>query len=168
MAEKGGYKHFMLKEIYEQVVTVRDTFRSRIDLEVRACGTRTKSCRWRWPEIFPKICLVGCGTSHHAALVARFWLEELAGILCDVEIASEFRYRRSKKEPGTLVVAITQSGETADTLAAMRDSKAKGPSDHGPLQRGGVDRHPRGGLHSHDALRPGNRRGLDESFHRAS
>src|SRR5581483_2989507 len=74
----------------------------------------------------PKICLVGCGTSNHAALVGRFWFEELAGLLCDVEIAREYRYRRSRKEPGTLVVAITQSGETADTLAAMRDSKAKG------------------------------------------
>jgi glucosamine--fructose-6-phosphate aminotransferase (isomerizing) len=125
MAEKGGYKHFMLKEIYEQIVTVRDTFRSRIDLETG---------RVELGEVLPldvaknlsKICLVGCGTSHHAALVARFWLEELGGILCDVEIASEFRYRRSRKEPGTLIVAITQSGETADTLAAMRDSKGKG------------------------------------------
>ena len=125
MAEKGGYKHFMLKEIFEQVVTVRDTFRSRIDLETGHVELG---------EVLPlaaaknlsKICLIGCGTSHHAALVARFWLEELGGILCDVEIASEFRYRRSKKEPGTLIVAITQSGETADTLAAMRDSKGKG------------------------------------------
>ena len=97
MAEKGGYKHFMLKEIYEQVVTVRDTFRSRIDLEAGHVELG---------EVLPldvakklsKICLVGCGTSYHAALVARFWLEELGGILCDVEIASEFRYRRSKKE----------------------------------------------------------------------
>ena len=73
-----------------------------------------------------KICLIACGTSYHAALVGRFWFEELAGIACDVEIASEFRYRRHTKEAGTLVVAITQSGETADTLAAMRDSKGKG------------------------------------------
>ena len=125
MAEKAGYKHFMLKEIYEQEVTVRDTFRSRINLEEN---------RIQLDDVIPaaeagklrKICLVGCGTSHHAALVARFWMEEMAGIPCDVEIASEFRYRRSAKEPGTLIVAITQSGETADTLAAMRDSKAKG------------------------------------------
>src|SRR5207237_4341134 len=64
--------------------------------------------------------------SYHAALVGRFWLEEIAGLPCDVEIASEYRYRRFTKEPGTLVVAITQSGETADTLAALRDSKSKG------------------------------------------
>ena len=125
MAEKGGYKHFMLKEIHEQVVTVRDTFRSRINLEegrVDLEGVLPAEIAKK----LPKVCLIACGTSHHAALVARFWFEELAGVLCDVEIASEYRYRRSTKEPGTLVIAITQSGETADTLAAMRDSKAKG------------------------------------------
>lgn len=125
MAEKGGYKHFMLKEIHEQVVTVRDTFRSRINVEEGKVDLENV-LPIPAAKAFSKICLVGCGTSHHAALVARFWLEELAGVLCDVEIASEFRYRRSKKDPGTLIVAITQSGETADTLAAMKDSKAKG------------------------------------------
>ncbi len=126
MAEKGGYKHFMLKEIHEQVVTVRDTFRSRINLEEGNAVHLEDVLPAEVAKNLSKICLVGCGTSHHAALVARFWFEELAGILCDVEIASEYRYRRSKKEPGTLIVAITQSGETADTLAAMKDSKAKG------------------------------------------
>jgi len=125
MAEKAGYKHFMLKEIHEQQVTVRDTFRGRTSLE---------SGRVELDDILPtkiaatipKVCIVACGTSHHAGLVGRFWFEELAGIGCDVEIASEYRYRRFTKEPGTLVIAITQSGETADTLAAMRDSKTKG------------------------------------------
>ncbi len=124
-AEKAGFKHFMLKEIFEQPVTIRDTFRSRIsldepkvDLDDVLPATLATS--------MPKICLVGCGTSYHAALVGRFWLEELAGIPCDVEIASEFRYRRSSKDPGTLIVAISQSGETADTLAALRDCKTKG------------------------------------------
>jgi glutamine---fructose-6-phosphate transaminase (isomerizing) len=125
MAEKGGFKHFMLKEIHEQVVTVRDTFRSRINIEENKIVLENVLPA-EVAKKLPKICLVGCGTSYHAALVARFWFEEIAGILCDVEIASEFRYRRSSKEPGTFVVAITQSGETADTLAAMRDSKAKG------------------------------------------
>jgi len=125
MAEKGGYKHFMLKEIYEQVVTVRDTFRSRINLEDGKVDLEN-ILPTEIAQKLPKICLVACGTSYHAALVARFWFEELAGLACDVEIASEYRYRRSTKEPGTLVAAITQSGETADTLAAMRDSKAKG------------------------------------------
>ena len=125
MAEKGGYKHFMLKEIHEQVVTVRDTFRSRINLEEGRVDLENV-LPVEVAKKLPKLCLIACGTSHHAALVARFWFEELAGILCDVEIASEFRYRRSKKDSGTLIVAITQSGETADTLAAMKDSKAKG------------------------------------------
>lgn len=125
MAEKAGYKHFMLKEIHEQIVTVRDTFRSRINLE-EGRVQMDDIIPSALAKSLPKICLIGCGTSHHAALVGRFWFEELAGITCDVEIASEFRYRRFNKEAGTLVVAITQSGETADTLAAMRDSKAKG------------------------------------------
>jgi glucosamine--fructose-6-phosphate aminotransferase (isomerizing) len=73
-----------------------------------------------------KVCLIACGTSYHAALVSRFWFEELTGIACDTEIASEYRYRKFTKDPGTLVIAISQSGETADTLAALRDSKSKG------------------------------------------
>jgi len=125
MAEKAGYKHFMLKEIFEQIVTVRDTFRSRISLE-EGRVLLDDLLPLELVKKIPKICLVGCGTSYHAALVSRFWFEELAGISCDVEIASEYRYRRFTKEPGTLIVAITQSGETADTLAAMKESKAKG------------------------------------------
>jgi len=125
MAEKGGYKHFMMKEIHEQVVTVRDTFRSRINLEDSRVELED-SLPSDLAKKISKVCLVGCGTSYHSALVARFWIEELAGVACDVEIASEFRYRRSQKDPGTLIVAISQSGETADTLAAMRDCKAKG------------------------------------------
>ena len=72
-----------------------------------------------------KVCLVGCGTSYHAGLVARFWIEEWTGLRCDVEIGSEYRYRRFTPDPGTLVVAITQSGETADTLAALREARSK-------------------------------------------
>ncbi len=124
-AEKGGYKHFMLKEIHEQVVTVRDTFRSRINLEEGRVELDDSLPKELIKKI-SKVCLVGCGTSYHAALVARFWIEELAGIPCEVEIASEFRYRRSQKELGTLIVPISQSGETADTLAALRDCKTKG------------------------------------------
>jgi glutamine---fructose-6-phosphate transaminase (isomerizing) len=124
-AEKGGYRHFMLKEIYEQPSTVRDTFRSRISLEegrVDLDDTLPADVA----KALPKVCIVACGTSYHAGLVSRYWFEEIAGVTCDVEIASEYRYRRHTKDPGTLVIAITQSGETADTLAALRDSKAKG------------------------------------------
>jgi len=125
MAEKAGYKHFMLKEIHEQAETIRNTFQGRI-----APGKDGILLGEVLPDevasSLKRVCLIGCGTSYHAGLVGRFWLEEIAGIPCDVEIASEYRYLKSKKEPGTLVVAITQSGETADTLAALRDSKMKG------------------------------------------
>jgi glucosamine--fructose-6-phosphate aminotransferase (isomerizing) len=125
MAEKGGYRHFMLKEIFEQPSTVRDTFRSRISLE---------EGRVELEDTFPadvakgfhRVCIIACGTSYHAGLVSRYWFEEITGIPCDVEIASEYRYRRHDKEPGTLIIAISQSGETADTLAALRLSKTKG------------------------------------------
>src|SRR6185436_7083156 len=121
----GGYRHFMLKEIYEQTTTVRDTFRSRISLEDGRVDLED-TLSVDIVKAMPKICLIACGTSYHAGLVSRFWFEEIAGIPCDVEIASEYRYRRFAKAPGTLIVAITQSGETADTLAALRDSKTKG------------------------------------------
>jgi glucosamine--fructose-6-phosphate aminotransferase (isomerizing) len=125
MAEKTGYEHFMLKEIFEQPKTIANTFRSRISAE---------EDRVLLDDILPmpsaitlsKVCLIGCGTSYHAALVARFWIEEIARIPCMVEIASEYRYRRFAEEKGTLIVAITQSGETADTLSALRRSKAQG------------------------------------------
>src|SRR5207253_2978173 len=88
MAEKAGYPHFMLKEIYEQRVSVRETFRSRISLE----ENRVKLEDVLAPAIasvLPRVCLIACGTSHHAAQVARFWFEEVANIPCDVEVASE-------------------------------------------------------------------------------
>lgn len=125
MAEKGGKKHFMLKEIYEQSETVANALRGRLDVE----KGRVKLEDVLPAEVarrLPKICLEGCGTSYHAGLVARFWMEEIAKISCDVEIASELRYMRAEKPAETLLVAITQSGETADTLAALRESKKKG------------------------------------------
>ncbi len=125
MAEKGGYEHFMLKEIIEQQKSIPNTFRSRLSLD---------HGRVLLDDILPmpsavtlsKICLIGCGTSYHAALVARFWLEEIAHVPCTVEIASEYRYRRCAEEKGTLVIAITQSGETADTLSVLKRSRAQG------------------------------------------
>ena len=114
------------KEIFWSNPTAcRDTFRSRLSLEDN---------RITLDDILPtevatsidKVCIVACGTSYHAGLVARFWIEGIAGVPCDVEIASEYRYRRHIRDPKTLVVAVTQSGETADTLAALRLSKSKG------------------------------------------
>ena len=117
----GDYDHFMIKEIYEQPRALAATFaagtgdRSVLD---EAFGANAS-------EIFDQVKtvqIVACGTSYHAGLVARYWLEEIAGIACEVEVASEFRYRKRVQHEGTLLVAISQSGETADTLAALRNA----------------------------------------------
>ncbi len=125
MAEKEGYKHFMLKEIYEQPTAIHNSVAGRIAGE----GTV-----WL-PELEPldsmirqcsRVIFLACGTSWHAGLVARYWIEEWAGVPSEVELASEFRYRHIPLDPSVLVVAISQSGETADTLAGMRKAKERG------------------------------------------
>ncbi|HUL03259.1 MAG TPA: glutamine--fructose-6-phosphate transaminase (isomerizing), partial [Gemmatimonadales bacterium] len=124
--ELGGYPHFMLKEICEQPETVRSTLRGRLLFE-------TGEARLNGLNLSPAECaevrrilIVACGTSWHAGLVGRQLIEELAGIPVSVEYASEYRYRRELKIPGTLAIAISQSGETADTLEAMRAARAAG------------------------------------------
>jgi glutamine---fructose-6-phosphate transaminase (isomerizing) len=124
--EKGGYAHFMLKEICEQPATVADSMRGRVLLDegsVRFGGLRTFQQEFHDAK---RIILVGCGTSWHAGLVGEYLFEELAGVPCEVEYASEFRYRSPIIEPGTIVIAITQSGETQDTLGAVREAKRHG------------------------------------------
>jgi len=122
----GSYAHFMLKEICEQPETVRNTLRGRLvpaDGTARLNGLNLSAgqcARLR------RIVIVGCGTSWHAGLVGRYVLEELVGMPVDVEYASEYRYRRQLRVPGTLTVAISQSGETADTLEALRAARAAG------------------------------------------
>ncbi|MFB9067487.1 glutamine--fructose-6-phosphate transaminase (isomerizing) [Pseudofulvimonas gallinarii] len=123
--EKGEYRHYMLKEIHEQPRAIADTLEARIAADhilpnIFGVDTETLLRQVRFVQI------VACGTSYHAGLVARYWLEELAGIPCAVEVASEYRYRQTVVPPGTLFVAISQSGETADTLAAMRASRSRG------------------------------------------
>lgn len=116
---KGDYGHFMLKEIYEQSKVIQNTLNGRISAEhvlEESFGVKAK-------EIFDQITsvqIVACGTSHHAGLITKYWLENIAGIPCHVDIASDYRYRRIIVQPGTLFVTISQSGETADTLAALR------------------------------------------------
>ncbi|AIC22909.1 glucosamine--fructose-6-phosphate aminotransferase [Pseudomonas chlororaphis] len=124
-AEKGEFRHFMLKEIHEQPAVVQRTLEGRLSSNqvlVQAFGPQAA-------ELFAKVRnvqIVACGTSYHAGMVARYWLEELAGIPCQVEVASEFRYRKVVVQPDTLFVTISQSGETADTLAALRNAKELG------------------------------------------
>lgn len=124
-ADKGAYRHFMLKEIHEQPSVVQRTLEGRLgDGQVlpEAFGPAAS-------ELFAKVRqvqIVACGTSFHAGSVARYWIEEYVGIPCQVEVASEFRYRRVAVSPDTLFVTISQSGETADTLAALRMAKQSG------------------------------------------
>ncbi|MDD2759700.1 MAG: glutamine--fructose-6-phosphate transaminase (isomerizing) [Methylomonas sp.] len=123
--DKGKYRHFMLKEIYEQAWAVSET------LEGRFIGNRLQDSAFghQAAEIFDQIKavqIIACGTSYHAGLVARYWFEKLARVPCAIEVASEFRYRNPVISPDTLVVTISQSGETADTLAALQEAKKLG------------------------------------------
>src|SRR5215470_14250505 len=126
MAEKGGYRHFMLKEIYEQPRAITDTFRGRISPETGDCHLPDLGLTADDLRGFDRVVLAACGTSYHAALLGRLYLERLAGIAADTDIGSEFRYRDPVVGANTLVVAISQSGETADTLGAVRTARAKG------------------------------------------
>src|SRR5450432_377690 len=125
-AEKGGYQHFMLKEIYEQPRAVRDTTLGRVGLESgRIFLDEMEIARAEFAR-FRQVKIVACGTSWHAALAGKFMIEKLARIPVEVDYGSEFRYRDPIVEEDTLTVVISQSGETADTLAAQREAKAKG------------------------------------------
>ncbi len=124
-AERGQYRHFMLKEIHEQPRAITET------LEGRLAEDRVLSAAFgpNAAELFARVQrvqIVACGTSFHAGTVAKYWFESWAGVPCDVEVASEFRYRPHVVAPGTLFVTISQSGETADTLAALREAKTRG------------------------------------------
>ena len=125
--DKGEFRHFMLKETYEQPTAIRNTLEGRIvnnKLNIDSFGNGAL-------EIFKNIehvQIIACGTSYHSGMVARYWLEALSGVSCNIEIASEFRYRKSHVPKNALIVTISQSGETADTLAALRLAKELGYS----------------------------------------
>lgn len=124
-ADKGNYRHYMLKEIFEQPDVVAATLTGRMtktQVLEQTLGSEAKDIL----DQVQAVQIVACGTSYHAGLVARYWIEELAGVPCNVEVASEYRYRRVVVAPGTLFVTISQSGETADTLAALRMAKDMG------------------------------------------
>lgn len=126
MAEKGGYKHFMLKEIYEQPRAIMDTIRGRISHESGKIYLDELGLSEEDLKKIERIYLVACGTSWHAALIGKFMIEDMVRIPTEVDIASEFRYREPIINRETLFVAITQSGETADTLASQREAKRIG------------------------------------------
>lgn len=125
MAEKGGYPDFMMKEICEQPRVIRDTLVGRLaptgELDIDELGLTFEEL-----NLVDRVCVIACGTSYHAGLIAKNLIEGWARIPCEVEAASEFRYRNPIITPSALVVAVSQSGETADTLAAIRDARIKG------------------------------------------
>lgn len=123
--DKGQYRHFMLKEIYEQPLAVTNTLEGRLSQDSVLDETFGNGAAELFKQV-KHVQIVACGTSYHSGLVARYWMESLAGVSCNVEIASEFRYRKSVVQPNSLVVTISQSGETADTLAALRLAKELG------------------------------------------
>ena len=123
--ERGVYKHYMQKEIFEQPYAVANTFAECLHSNLISDGTFSVAAK----ELFPKvkrIQIVACGSSYYAGLVARYWFEAIANLPCRVDIASELRYQKTVFEPGTLLVAISQSGETADTLAVVRQAREVG------------------------------------------
>jgi glucosamine--fructose-6-phosphate aminotransferase (isomerizing) len=126
MAEKAGYKHFMLKEIFEQPNAVRETILGRVSLESSQVFLDEMALTTKDFQNIDKVSLIACGTSWHAALVGKFLVENFARLPVEVDYGSEFRYRDPIVSDRTLTVVITQSGETADTLAALREAKGKG------------------------------------------
>ncbi len=126
MAEKAGYKHFMLKEIFEQPRAVIDTIRGRLQVETGQVVPDDIGLANIPLDGIERLVIVACGTSWHAALVGKFLIEELARLPVEVDLGSEFRYRNPILDERTLLIGISQSGETADTLAAVREGRAKG------------------------------------------
>lgn len=126
MAEKAGYKHFMLKEIYEQSRAIIDTFRSVVDMDSKTLRFSELNLDREQFEKIKKVCLVACGTSYHAAMVAKYMIEALCRVPVEVDLASEFRSRDPVLDESVLLLVISQSGETADTRAALKEGIDKG------------------------------------------
>ena len=124
-AEKGGYEHFMLKEIHEQPKAVRDTMSQRIAADKTSVSFEELAWDTAYLNAFNKIYIVACGTAYHAGLVGKYYIEKLARVLVEVDVASEFRYRDPIVDEHTLLIVVSQSGETSDTLA-LKESKRRG------------------------------------------
>lgn len=125
-AEKGGYEHFMLKEIHEQPKAVRDTMSQRITSDKKSISFEELSWTPEYLNSFNKIYIVACGTAYHAGLVGKYYIEKMARVIVEVDVASEFRYRDPIVDDKTLLIVVSQSGETSDTLAALKESKRRG------------------------------------------
>ena len=168
MAEKGGFKHFMLKEIYEQPRSVRDTTLGRVSQETGHVFLDEMEISEAEFKAAKKINIAACGTSWHAAQAGKFMIERLARIPVEVDYASEWRYRDPIIAPDTLTMLITQSGETADTIAAQREAKAKGSKTLAICNVVGsmITREAAGTIYH--PCRSRDRRGFDQSIYRAT
>ena len=124
-SDKGPYRHYMLKEIYEQPTAIQRTLKGRLEAGKVLDSAFGEDAEQHLSKV-EHVQIIACGTSYHAGMTARYWFEELAGVSCNVEIASEYRYRKSFVRPNSLLVTISQSGETADTLAALRLAQEQG------------------------------------------
>ena len=149
--EKGEFPHFMLKEIFEQPEALRNAMRGRVDEDNATGMFGGLNLTPQQLRSVKRVVLTGCGTSWHAAIVGKYLIEEMAGIPVEVEYASEMRYRNPPIEPGTLLFALAQSGETADTLAALRESKRRGVPTLGIVNVVGstIARESDGGIYLH-------------------
>lgn len=125
LAEKGEYRHFMLKEIFEQSRAIQATLDQRVLGQEISLAMFPEACKTVFKQI-ERVQIVACGTSYHAGCVARYWFEQLTSLPCHIEVASEFRYRKKNVQANTLFISVSQSGETADTLAALRSAKQLG------------------------------------------
>src|SRR5712671_5168820 len=126
MAEKAGYKHFMLKEIFEQPTAARETILGRVSQDTGRVFLEEMKIAETALGAIDRVTILACGTSWHSGLIGKFLIEELARIPVEVDYGSEYRYRNPIARPNTLAIVITQSGETADTLAALREAKRAG------------------------------------------
>ena len=167
MAEKGGFKHFMLKEIYEQPRAVRDTVQGRVSLDTGKVYLDPMDISEEDFQGLTSVKIAACGTSWHAGLAGKYMIEQMARVPVEVDYASEFRYRNPVLLETDLLIVISQSGETADTIAAMREAKQAGLQGAGDLQRARFDDHARGRGHHPDACRAGDRCGLDQGVYGA-
>jgi len=151
MIEKEGYDHFMLKEIHEQPITIHNAIRGRLNFEEGIARLNGLNLQYEELRRIKRIIITACGTSWHSALIGEYIIEELARLPVEVEYASEFRYRAPILEEGTILLAISQSGETADTLAALREAKQHGATALGIVNVVGstIARESDGGVYSH-------------------
>ena len=166
-AEKAGFKHFMLKEIFEQPQAVRETVLGRVSLDTGRVFLEEMTITDAQLAAVEKVTILACGTSWHAGLVGKYLIEKLARLPVEVDYGSEYRYRNPIVGRNTLAIVITQSGETADTLAALREAKGKG-AQHRHLQRRRQHGDARDRRHRLHARGAGDRRRVHQGLHVAA